>query len=236
MSEPPVRRARKSVPRAGAEASARATRSTTRSTTRAGRSGKSATVPRGDVRRKAILRALHSCVIAKGYAKTTLADVAEAAGMYPSHLHYYFNGKEAILEQYFHDVSEKILERLNAIREEPDPDRQIDQLSNLFFAGDGIKKSEIGFMLESFGVAVNDNVLREEKAELDRRCKEYLVQLFEKTARPIMSDPHDCAEIAYSMLIGLRSAVYFDGNMSLADAYRLFHSAVRYMAGIGKLS
>jgi AcrR family transcriptional regulator len=186
--------------------------------------------PRGDARRKAILRALHGCVISKGYAKTTLADVAEAAGMYPSHLLYYFNGKEAILEQYFQDVAEKILARLQAFAVES-PERQIELLANLFFAGEGIKKSEIGFMLECFGVAVNDNVLREEKAELDRQCKQYLLALFERSPLRIMREARDCAEIAYAMLIGLRSAVYFDEDISLPDAYRLFHTAVSHMAG-----
>ena len=192
--------------------------------------GKANGKPRGDTRRTAILRALHSCVLDKGYAKTSLADIAGAAGMYPSHLLYYFKGKEAILEQYFQDVSQKILERLHAFTAE-DPKRQIELLANLFFAGKGIKKSEIGFMLESFGVAVNDKVLREEKATLDRQCKEYLGQLFEKSPGRIMNEPRDCAEITYSMLIGLRSAVYFDENLELPDAYRLFHAAVIHLAG-----
>ena len=186
--------------------------------------------PRGDSRRHAILRALHSCVISKGYSKTTLAEVAEAADMYPSHLLYYFNGKEAILEQYFQDVANKILLRLQSFSSEP-PQQQIELLANLFFAGEGIKKSEIGFMLECFGVAVNDGVLREEKAELDRQCKNYLRAMFEQSPKPILEDPRDCAEIAYAMLVGLRSGVYFDEKLSLEDAYRLFHSSVRHMAG-----
>ena len=53
---------------------------------------------RSDKRRSRILRALHDCVIEKGYAKTTLADVARVAGMSSSHLLYYFRGKDAILE------------------------------------------------------------------------------------------------------------------------------------------
>ena len=48
-----------------------------------------------------ILDALHDCVIKKGYAKTTLADIADTAGMYPSHLLYYYNGKEAVLHHFF---------------------------------------------------------------------------------------------------------------------------------------
>lgn len=151
--------------------------------------------------------------------------------MYPSHLLYYFNGKEAVLEQYFQDVSEKILERLASLTAE-DPQRQIELLTDLFFFGEGITKSEIGFMLECFGVAVNDSVLREEKAELDRKCKEYLERLFEQSPARTMKLPRDCAEVAYSMLIGLRSAVYFDEKLRLQDAYRLFYIAVRNLAGL----
>jgi len=213
---------------------ARKPRATTRKSRAASpaKATRSDAAPRGDARRKAILRALHGCVISKGYAKTTLADVAEAAGMYPSHLLYYFDGKEAILEHYFQDVAEKIISRLEALRQET-PERQIEALANLFFTGEGIKKTEIGFMLECFGVAVNDSVLREEKTGLDRRCKEYLRELFEQSPGRSMQSARDGAEIAYAMLIGLRSAVYFDESLSLSDAFRLYHTAVRNMAGYG---
>jgi AcrR family transcriptional regulator len=196
----------------------------------ASRTARAESAPRGDARRKAILRALHVCVIAKGYSKTTLADIAEAAGMYPSHLLYYFDGKEAILEQYFQDVADKILSKIKSFSGET-VERQIELLANLFFAGEGIKKTEIGFMLESFGVAVNDSVLREEKAELDRQCKDYLRVLFEMSPRRSVQPARDSAEIAYAMLIGLRSAVYFDERLSLMDAHRLFHATVRQMGG-----
>lgn len=192
-------------------------------------------VPRGDARRKAILRALHGCVISKGYSRTTLADVAEAAGMYPSHLLYYFSGKEAILEHYFQDVAEKIVARLKSFSQES-PERQIELLANLFFAGDGIKKTEIGFMLECFGVAVHDSVLRDYKAALDRQVKEYLHEIFQPSPRRMMNDARDCAEIAYAMLLGLRSAVYFDENLDLPHACRLFQSAVLRMAGYASVS
>ena len=36
---------------------------------------------RGDLKRKRILDALHRCIIAKGYAKTTLAEIATEAGV-----------------------------------------------------------------------------------------------------------------------------------------------------------
>jgi len=186
---------------------------------------------RGDKRRKQILKALHHCIIEKGYAKTTLADVAKAADMYPSHLLYYFKGKDAILEHYFQNVAEKILVRIDGFHNEK-PERQIKLLTDLFFAGNGITKSEIGFMLECFGVAVNDKVLRQQKSELDEQCKTYLVELFEKTPRGFLASAEDSAEIAYSILLGLRTAVYFDENLSLKDAARLFHTSMLNMIGI----
>lgn len=186
---------------------------------------------RGERRRKLIFRSLHACIIKKGYAKTTLADIAESADMSPSHLLYYFKGKEAILEEYFQNVALQILERLDSFTEHP-PREQIDLLSELFFSGAGITKSEIGFMLECFGVAVNDKVLRKEKAELDVQCKGYLTELFSKTPRPLMSSAKDCAEVCYAMLIGLRSAVFFDDSIELANARRLFHSSMSGIAGI----
>ncbi len=187
-------------------------------------------LPRGEKRRQLILRALHDCIIEKGYAKTTLADIAEVAGMYPSHLLYYYSGKDAILEQYFQNVANLILARLDGFGSET-PEKQIKLLAELFFAGAGIGKSEIGFMLECFGVAVNDKVLRQEKSELDERCKIYLTELFEQTPGGIISAAKDAAEVAYAMLIGLRSAVYFDDKLNLREAHRLFHSSMLGIAG-----
>ena len=193
--------------------------------------GVSIKIPRGEARRKLIFRSLHDCIISKGYSKTTLAEIAESAGMSPSHLLYYFKGKDNILEDYFQNVALQIIERLSNFREFP-PQEQIERLAELFFAGDGITKSEIGFMLECFGVAVNDKVLRKEKAEMDMQCKAYLTELFSQTPRQFISSARDCAEVSYAMLIGLRAAVYFDDDIDLVRARRLFKNTMSSMAGI----
>jgi AcrR family transcriptional regulator len=188
---------------------------------------------RGNRRRRRILIALHDCIIGKGYAKTTLADIAQAAGMSPSHLLYYFPGKDAILEHYFENVAQRILQRLESFRTEA-PESQIDLLAELFFAGKGITKSEIGFMLECFGVAVHDKKLRQEKAQLDRRCKAYLEELFTQSPNQPGARARDSAEIAYAMLIGLRTAVYFDEQFDLPQAHRLFRTSMLLATGYGQ--
>ncbi|MGI9229044.1 MAG: TetR/AcrR family transcriptional regulator [Gammaproteobacteria bacterium] len=177
------------------------------------------------------MQSLRDCIMEKGYTKTTLADVANAAGMYPSHLLYYYRDKDDILEQYFQEVANRILERIDGFRD-AEPEQQIDYLTDLFFSGKGVTKSEVGFMLECFGVAVNDKILRGEKSNMDKRIKEYLCTLFDKADLHIFDSNKDAAEIAYSMLIGLRTAIYFDGQLKLSDARRLFHKAMLNISGL----
>ncbi len=185
---------------------------------------------RGDKRRRRILDGFHDCIIRKGYSSITLRDVAKAAGMSASHLLYYFSGKDAILQHYFDAVSERIRQRIDSFRDE-DPSRQFELLADLFFAGRGITNSETGFMLECFGVAVHDPQLHSEKAELDRYFKDYLQAIFVKLPNT-RDDAPDHAEIAYALLIGLRTATFFDQRLSLSNARRLFRDGVMRQAGL----
>jgi AcrR family transcriptional regulator len=190
-------------------------------------------VARGGKRRTRIFKALHDCIVDKGYAKTTLADVARTAEMTPSHLLYYFSGKDAILEDFFEDVAQRIVERMEGFRSET-AERRITLLVDLFFAGKGITMSEIGFMLECFGVAVHDSQLHSEKTALDRFCKAYLEELFVESPCGA-SYARDSAEVAYAMLIGLRTAVYFDQRIGLPRARRLFRASILNLANTGQL-
>jgi len=186
---------------------------------------------RGEQRRRRIFKSLHDCILARGYVKTSLADIAEGANMSASHLLYYFKGKEAILEQYFERVSERFLARIDAFSELP-PREQILSLADFWFKGEDSTRKEIGFMLECFGAAVNDSVLQKTKADFDVRCKAYLAEIFRQAPAVVMGNPRDAAEISYSVMIGLRSAVYFDDDVDLADAHRLFIHSMRAMSGL----
>jgi AcrR family transcriptional regulator len=184
---------------------------------------------RGGKRRVRILSAFHDCIIAKGYAKTTLRDVARKAEMSASHLLYYFPGKDTMLEHYFENVAQRIVERIDSFSSEA-PEQQIELLADLFFAGKGITRSEIGFMLECFGVAVHDKQVRSDKTKLDRFCKKYLKELFRQSPGGA-ANARDNAEISYAMLIGLRTAAYFDRRLGLPRARSLFHSEMLNLAG-----
>ncbi|KAA1192368.1 TetR/AcrR family transcriptional regulator [Pseudohalioglobus sediminis] len=186
---------------------------------------------RGEQRRRRIFKSLHDCILAQGYVKTTLADVAKGADMSASHLLYYFKGKEAILEQYFENVSERFLEKISAYSEQ-EPEQQIHSLADFWFRGEAGTVKEIGFMLECFGAAVNDEVLKVTKAEFDAHCKAFLAKTFEACPSIIIGDSKDAAEIGYGLMIGLRSAVYFDDDIDLEDAHRLFVQSMLTMGGL----
>lgn len=177
---------------------------------------------RGGKRRRAIFKALHTCVIEQGYSKTTLADVARVAGMSPSHLLYYFPGLDAILQNYFSYVIERIIARMSGFRHES-AEPKIELLAALFFGGSSEDKAEIGFMLECFGVAVHDKELQREKIAVDQFCKTYLQELFEPTA-PSKAHARNSAEVAYAMLVGLRTASYFDESLSPRRARTVFRT------------
>jgi AcrR family transcriptional regulator len=186
---------------------------------------------RGDQRRRRIFKSLHDCILSQGYVKTTLADIAKGADMSASHLLYYFKGKDDILEQYFESVSVRFLEKIDAFSQLP-PREQVEALADFWFKGETSTVKEIGFMLECFGAAVNDQVLRVTKAEFDERCKDYLEQIFDDCPTMFMDSSKDAAEIAYGLMIGLRSAVYFDSDIDLPDAHRLFLSTMLTMGGL----
>ena len=183
---------------------------------------------RGAKRRRKIFRSLHDCILEKGYVKTTLADVAQGADMSASHLLYYFKGKEDVLEQYFDNVSVRFMEQLDQLSQR-DTLARIHGLTDFWFKGEASTRQEIGFMLECFGAAVNDDVLRVTKAEFDARCKVFLVEIFNSAPDIFMRSAKDAAELCYALMIGLRSAVYFDDDIDLEEAHRLFLSTMLRM-------
>lgn len=181
---------------------------------------------RAERRRRKIFRSLHDCIIESGYSNTTLADIAKKAGMSPSHLLYYFHGKEAILEEYFAAVAAWFLKRVAEIAGKG-PEQQVEALTELWFGEGEDAYDDIGFMLECFGEAVHDGEMRLTKSDFDRACKRYLMSLFPDDGRAGAMSARDAAEVSYALLIGLRNSVYFDRSISVAEAARCFRVTVK---------
>jgi AcrR family transcriptional regulator len=149
-------------------------------------------------RRATILRALYKCIKQQGYSKTSLTDISMAAGMSPSHIRYYFGGKEAVLEEYFRQACEAILEGIHRIPED-DPERWFQEFVDYFISNPWITRQRLSVMVEIFGIAVHDPVLREIKARYDREIRTILQRYFEQVGCAEGVSPPVAAEVAQSL-------------------------------------
>jgi TetR/AcrR family transcriptional repressor of bet genes len=182
-------------------------------------------------RRVRIVRALYSCMAKKGYAATTLSDIAEEAGMSSSHLLYYYAGKETILEAFFRAVTRNIESEIAKL-EDRDPKERIEAIANLFLSPTKLKKADQGVMLDLYGQAVQNKALRRIKISHDRRIQDMFIDLFRTVPRLTAITPEDAGQLAYAQLLGLRANSFYDSQLSTSRANRLFKQALLHLAGL----
>ena len=187
-------------------------------------------VARNDQRRARIVQALRECMLERGYAGTSLSDIARAAGMTPSHLLYYFKGKDAIVNAYWQTLAEDLLTRLRAIEHEP-LERRIDLLTEVMLSGETASWPDLGLFLELCGLAVHQKDLYQTKARFDREFKTWLAQQLEEAPRKIGPYTAMAAESAYSLLMGLCTSAYFDERLGFERARAILRLTLRQLAG-----
>ena len=182
-------------------------------------------------RRGKIVLALYRCMAKKGYAATTLCDIAEEAEMSSSHLLYYFPGKEAILEAFFKAVTNRIDKQVAEL-EDRGPAEKIEAIADLFLSGKGLRKVDKGVMLDLYGQAVQNRTMRRVKVMHDRRIKDMFVELFEQTPLAPDTTAEEAAQSAYAMLLGLRANSFYDSQLTPAETNRLFRNTLFRLAGL----
>jgi len=182
-------------------------------------------------RRGKIVTALYRCMAKKGYAATTLCDIAEEAGMTSSHLLYYYPGKEAILEAFFKAVTKRIEKEIASLKD-CEPAEQIEAIADLFLSAHGMRKVDQGVMLDLYAQAVQNKAMRRVKVAHDRRIKDMFVDLFAQLTPSLETTPEDAALMAYAALFGLRANSFYDPQLSPSQANRLFKQALLRIAGL----
>jgi AcrR family transcriptional regulator len=187
-------------------------------------------VARNDQRRARIVQALRECMLARGYAATSLSDVARAAGMTPSHLLYYFKGKDAVLHAYWENKAESLLAQLRAI--EPEPlERRIDRVPEILLSDDTTTKADLGLFLEFCGLSVHQKDLYHIKVRFDLELKAWFARQLAESPRKLGPFITMAAETAYSVLMGLCTSAYFDENLGFDRARGLLRFTLRQLAG-----
>jgi AcrR family transcriptional regulator len=166
----------------------------------------------------------------KGYAATTLCDIAEEAGMTSSHLLYYYPGKEAILEAFFKAVIGGIEKQISTLKD-CEPEARLEAIADLFLNPKGLRKVDQGVMLDLYGQAVQNKAMRKLRIAHDRRIKDVFVELFSQLPGAD-GTAEDSAQAAYAILFGLRGNSFYDPQLSPAHANRLFKQTLFRLAGL----
>jgi AcrR family transcriptional regulator len=187
--------------------------------------------PRVRDRRAEIGRALHRCIEKRGYARTTLAHLAAEAGMAPSHVRYYFAGKEAVLEYYFEFLCHRTLEPIRAIVGAT-PREWIDSFVSFVFDETPAIRSLLRVVVEMKGLSIHNARMRRAALAFDREMLGVLEKTFEQTELARGLEPRDAAEIAYALVYGLLSRLPFDERSGLARSRELFRGSLLRLAGL----
>jgi AcrR family transcriptional regulator len=182
-------------------------------------------------RRIVILRALWRLILQKGYASTSLTDVARKARISPSHLVYYFPTKEAILLELYRTLFGALLSDITSHRDES-PIKQCEVLASYAFLEPVIPVSDRSIMLELIGLAVHNPRLRRYTYDYAQKTISYLAELFAKTPRAANLSAQDAALLAASIWSGLLTNSYYYKEFDRTRAHVLFRQTLLILAGL----
>lgn len=170
-------------------------------------------------------------MVEKGYADTTLTDLASASDMTVSHVLYYYTGKEAVLLELCDEIHSRLLEQVTAAREDPPEERIHVLVHNLFLPG-VLGRDEMGLVPELVALSTHRSELRQRLAAFSREMAAYLEDLFAETPRHPGLSAREAADIASAMWMGMFSNLEFSDNMKSGDARKLFRRTLLSLANL----
>jgi len=174
-------------------------------------------------------------MLLKGYAETSLTELAKAAGMSVSHLLYYFPGKEEVLEELCDDVLGRLRSGITAHKNEP-PEERIHVLVDQVFVGHGLAREEFGIALELVALSLHRPTIRKKLTAYNRSVIAYLQDLFSTVPRQTGLSADDAAEIAGALWMGLFTNSNYDPMLDDGRARRLFRRTLFALANIPNAS
>ena len=184
---------------------------------------------RNGSRREGIIAALRQCMIDKGYAETSLTDVASIAGMTVSHLLYYYASKDLILLDIADELHRPIVANLASHRDQP-PEERIHILADNLSVSNVANSTEMVIIRDIMALAGHRPKLREIFIAQNEVMRTYLEELFAETPRQPGMSALDVAEIASALWVGFMHTVGYDDRLNSNMARRLFRRTLLTLA------
>ncbi|WP_043263072.1 TetR/AcrR family transcriptional regulator [Streptomyces sp. CT34] len=193
-------------------------------------------------RRRHIVNAAAELFAAKGFERTTTAEICKAAGMSAGNLFHYFPNKRAIFHAVFeddeHDGATTKAERLAAARAADDPWTALLDTVDLL-AAPALEPLTPALVVEAMIRACRDPELAALLSRDDEEERSTLATLLRKTAAAGLTDPALAPDDTAAWVLALISALYtsaatdpaFDPSAQLPMLRLMLHRFLRPGAG-----
>ena len=163
----------------------------------------------------------------KGFAATSLTEIAKRAGMSPSHLLYYYPDKESVLGELAKVINDRTLDYMAGLVNKQ-PEEQCRELVGFYFDRRNVPSSFLSVLVELMGVATHDAELLGRMREQARKFKAFLKQTFRKSAA---MSPDDAATVAAAVWMGLLVNSLFDPSLTMSRGGRLMLGVLGLLGG-----
>ncbi len=180
--------------------------------------------------RARLIEAAYSVLAAQGYEATSIKAVAQAAGVAPGLIHYYFASKEDLLLAVVEDAAARYAEEMRALRESLAPEQALD-------AAIAARKGRVErepdrerLRIELFALGVRHPALRPAVARVLATGRDGIAQLLVADGQA-PGDGDANAAIFLAMLDGVALQRLLDPTFDLDAAYRAIARLARLSSG-----
>jgi len=174
-------------------------------------------------------------MLTKGFAETSLTDLANSANMSVSHLLYYYPSKDAVLFDLSEQINARIWADVTASGEEP-PEERIHALVENVFVHGAVHKSELAILRELIALSTHRPELQAKLQAYNGKMMGYLEDLFSKVPRQPGLTALDAAEVAGAIWVGLVTNADYDERLNASRARRLFRRTLLLLANLDSAS
>lgn len=181
------------------------------------------TAARGANRAK-LIEAAYAVLAERGYEATSVKAVAQAAGVAPGLIHYYFASKEDLLAAVVEDAAERYAEEMRQLRESLPPAQALAAAIAARKRRVEMEPDRERLRVELFALGVRHPALRPAVARVLATGRAGVAQMFASTGQPL----DDGAAALLAMLDGVALQRLLDPDFDLETAYR----AVERLAGL----
>lgn len=122
--------------------------------------------------------------------------------MSPSHVFYYFQGKDAVLQELYRDLAERLVSTVAALQGLP-PEEQFRTMSDFAFSGEVFSHDERLVFTELIGQSLHNPNVKELRDGLTSAIVQYLTAVFDACSKAEGLSSEDAGLAAAAIGVGL---------------------------------